>query len=371
MQLMSPRSTVIPDLDTQLPDQPHSAPPTDNHYPISRNDPISRRQSWQHRVSQDLEFKQPPSRRSSLAHVPTFSRPSSRMSEHLMSLDEEEEEIDFSAHDDPNDAADDTIRINAQQRSASPEQVYSRPPSLLHSPVHAIATPRPTLLFAIASDDVKEVRRVLESGEAGPNDDVGPQSALAFAATSNQLKHKQEIIKLLLAHGANPSVLNELQSVAPSRSVSPSESQPGGATPAASGVLETLDPATRYFISRAEAPQTRRTSSLIHRSFFRPLAKVRYDMIGQDRALEQLFRVLSMPSAAPIVVLLCGMWFWAPIVAIALRLTDETQVRVAMERVFWPEDVSAYPVCWSAVVVTDEPVSQLVPSSKCPRTRSI
>ena len=29
-------------------------------------------------------------------------------------------------------------------------------------------------------------------------------------------------------------------------------------------------------------------------------------MVGQDRALEQLFRVLSMLSAAPIVVLLCG-----------------------------------------------------------------
>ena len=33
---------------------------------------------------------------------------------------------------------------------------------------------------------------------------------------------------------------------------------------------------------------------------------MRYELIGQDRVLEQLFRVLSMPSMAPIVVLLCG-----------------------------------------------------------------
>jgi len=293
---MSPRSSTIPDLDTQLAGQPRSAPAMDHFPSIPPTDAITRRQSWQHRISRDLESKQSSSRHASLANNPPYTRPSSRLSEQLVSLNEEEE-ADFTKQYDSYAAADevdDTIRLDA------------RPPSVLRSPVHAIATPRPTLLFAIASDDVNEVRRVLESGESGPNDDVGPQSALAFAVTANQLKHKQEIIKLLLAHGANPSGLNDLQSSATSRSVSPSESQPGGQTPAAPALLDQLDPATRYFISRAEAPQTRRASALIHRSFFRPLTKVRYDMIGQDRALEQLFRVLSMPSAAPIVVLLCG-----------------------------------------------------------------
>ncbi|KAH8099633.1 P-loop containing nucleoside triphosphate hydrolase protein [Cristinia sonorae] len=226
----------------------------------------------------------------------------------MITFDEEEEELDFTAQcqsTEVGDDLDDTVRLDPLS-APSPVPVFSRPPSVLRSPVHAIATPRPTLLFAIASDDVDEVRRVLESGEAGPNDDVGPQSALAFAVTANQLKHKQEIVRLLLAHGANTSVLNGLQSPSNSRSASPSESQPGGETPSAPKVMETLDPATRYFISRAEAPQTRRASSLIHRSFFRPLAKVRYDLVGQDRALEQLFRVLSMPTGAPIVVLLCG-----------------------------------------------------------------
>ncbi|THH28401.1 hypothetical protein EUX98_g5781 [Antrodiella citrinella] len=299
--LMSPRSSSIPDLDTELAGQPRSAPAMDHCPSIPPTDAITRRQSWQHRVSRDFDSKQSSSRRSSLANIPPYIRPSSSLSEQLVSLSEEEE-VDFAPQYDDYVAADemdDTIRGDAL--------LSSRPPSVMRSPVHAIATPRPTLLFAIASDDISEVRRVLESGESGPNDDVGPQSALAFAVTTTQLKHKQDIIKLLLAHGANPSgLLNALRSRATSRSVSPSESQPGGKTPAEPALLENLDPATRYFISRAEAPQTRRASALIHRSFFRPLTKVRYDMIGQDRALEQLFRVLSMPSAAPIVVLLCG-----------------------------------------------------------------
>lgn len=66
----------------------------------------------------------------------------------------------------------------------------------------------------------------------------------------------------------------------------------------------------RYYVARADAPHTRRTSALIHRSFFRPLTRVRYELVGQDRALEQLFRVLSIHSrqlsSTPIVVLLCG-----------------------------------------------------------------
>ncbi len=208
-----------------------------------------------------------------------------------------------------------SIHRNPPQSLSRPVSVVS---SLPHSPVHAIATPRPTLIFAIASDDPAEVRRVLESGEASPNDDVGPQSALAFALTSGQLKHRTEIVKLLLAYGANPA------------SVKTMGSEGGGGTqtnyPRAEdeegyverdfeeevkrksvNPLDAADPATRYYISRAEAPQTRRASALIHRSFFRPLTKVRYEMVGQDRALEQLFRVLSMPSLAPIVVLLCGM----------------------------------------------------------------
>ncbi|KAH9848862.1 P-loop containing nucleoside triphosphate hydrolase protein [Lenzites betulinus] len=176
----------------------------------------------------------------------------------------------------------------------------SRPESVLFTPVHAIATPRPTLLFALASDDVDEVRRVLESGEARPNDDVGPQSALAFTLANGQLKNKIPMVKLLLAYGADASALRDPEEDEENGSSSKRGSQ------SLSKLLEGADPATRYYIQRANSPQTRRASALIHRSFFRPLTRVRYDVIGQDRVIEQLFRVLSMPSMAPIVFLLCG-----------------------------------------------------------------
>ncbi|OAX41570.1 P-loop containing nucleoside triphosphate hydrolase protein [Rhizopogon vinicolor AM-OR11-026] len=168
--------------------------------------------------------------------------------------------------------------------------------------------PKPTLLFAIASDDVNQVRQVLESGDAGPNDQVGPQSALAFTLTNDQLSHKNEIVKALLAYGADPSALRN-PGLNPSPeggeiSESGSHSQPAETTP------EGMDPATRYYVTRADTTHTRQTSQLIYRSFFRPLTRVRYDLIGQDWVLEQLFRVLSMHSqrlsVAPIVVLLCG-----------------------------------------------------------------
>ncbi|KAG9318755.1 hypothetical protein JVU11DRAFT_854 [Chiua virens] len=173
-------------------------------------------------------------------------------------------------------------------------------------PAHAIATPKPSLLFAIASDDVEQVRRVLENGEAGPNDSVGPQSALAFTLTNHRLAHKQEIVKALLAYGANPSALQN-PTLNPAPRIQGSN-EPSG--PPLETTLEGMDPATRYFVARADAAHTRQTSQLIYRSFFRPLTRVRYDVIGQDWALEQLFRVLSMHSqklaVAPIVVLLCG-----------------------------------------------------------------
>ena len=163
---------------------------------------------------------------------------------------------------------------------------------------------------------------MLESGKAGPNDHAGPQSALAFTLTNDKLKNKMEIVKALLAFGADPSSLNNPELNPPQRpgsSLSNDTEAEGTRDVLApqSTLLEGMDPATRYYVARANAPSTRRTSQLIHRSFFRPLTRVRYDLIGQDCALEQLFRVLSMHSQqlsiAPIVVLLCGMshfGFW-------------------------------------------------------------
>ena len=106
-------------------------------------------------------------------------------------------------------------------------------------PVHAIATPRPTLLFALASDDVEEVRRVLETGEAGVNDDVGPQSALAFTLSNPQLKNKMQMVKLLLAYGADTSVLHDPEE----EEREERSSRPGSGR--LSKLLEDVDPATR------------------------------------------------------------------------------------------------------------------------------
>ncbi|KAH9832896.1 P-loop containing nucleoside triphosphate hydrolase protein [Rhodofomes roseus] len=228
------------------------------------------------------------SRRQSL--IERYARPDSRASEPIL-FEEDEDAGELSR--------DDTLRVLRPTSSLSHTAPLSPSPP---SPIHAIATPRPTLLFALASDNVDEVKRVLDSGEVGPNDDVGPQSALAFTLTARQLKHRQEMVKLLLAHGADP--------VAAKQTIIPSRPTSAGSGEASSeplpDPLEELDHATKYYIKRAEAPQTRRASALIHRSFFRPLARVRYDLIGQDRALEQLFRVLSMPTMAPVIVLLCG-----------------------------------------------------------------
>ncbi|KAF9652896.1 P-loop containing nucleoside triphosphate hydrolase protein [Thelephora ganbajun] len=184
-------------------------------------------------------------------------------------------------------------------------------------------------MFAIASDDVSQVQRVLDSGEANPNDQVGPESALKFALTNDQLTNRLEIVKTLLAYGADPAGLKNSSSGGQEHSrrssVVISGSSPAHVghslnaseiegrkevDPVFEAMKSRMDPATRYFINRADAPKTRRTSALIHRSIFHPLARMRYDVIGQDCAFEQLFRCLSIQSqnlsVSPLVVMLCG-----------------------------------------------------------------
>ena len=197
------------------------------------------------------------------------------------------------------DIYNETIRRPIPQASSG-----ARTPAVFQQPV---VTPRPTLMFAIASDDVEQVRQVLESGEADPNDSFGPQSALAFTLTNDKLTKKLDIVKTLLSYGADPTT---------AKKVVPPCSPEGQAPELSTGrvpeptVMNGMDLATKYYVDRADAAHTQQSSALIHRSTFRPLTRVRYELIGQDRALEQLFRVLSMHSRqfaiAPIVVMLCG-----------------------------------------------------------------
>ena len=116
----------------------------------------------------------------------------------------------------------------------------SRIASMTRPPMYAIATPRPTLMFAIASDDVEQVRQVLASGDASPNEFVGPQSALAFTLTNDQLVNKVQIVKTLLAFGADPKVVttaNEWDGL-PRAGTEP--------LPPSNPLLAALDPATKY-----------------------------------------------------------------------------------------------------------------------------
>ena len=92
---------------------------------------------------------------------------------------------------------------------------------------------------------MEEVRRVLESGEASANDNAaGPQSPLTFALTATQLKHRKDIVKLLLAHGANTSSLNLPEGGSQRASMSSSQMDAQDAA-AREDVLASVDPATR------------------------------------------------------------------------------------------------------------------------------
>lgn len=217
---------------------------------------------------------------------------------------------------------------------------------LARSPLRANATPptpRPDLLFAIAADDPDAVRRVLADGATDVNESIGPQSALSFAMTNKSLKKRVEIVKTLLAFGANLRKIRE-DGHNPGRHVDGIEvGNPEIAKQDEGQGVQTTEPERdehaaamkdmdlvtryaeaenllymtsvltrgyRYYVSKAEDPQVQRLTAMIERSTFQPLTQVRYDLIGQDRSLEQLFRVLSMHSqqkhVAPIVVMLCG-----------------------------------------------------------------
>ena len=113
------------------------------------------------------------------------------------------------------DPYDETIR---QPLSKSRARSISQVPSV-------IETPRPTLMFAIASDNVEQVKQVLESGEVNPNEGVGPQSALAFTLTNDKLTNKLEIVKALLAYGADPESVKKVGVSIPEPEIS-EEKQP-------------------------------------------------------------------------------------------------------------------------------------------------
>lgn len=107
-------------------------------------------------------------------------------------------------------------------------------------------------MFAIASDNVDEVRRVLDAGEVDPNETVGPQSALMFALTNDKLSNRLDIVKTLLAYGADPTAAKNV--AVPHSSSEGQEEEEEGDSQASEHLSKTLmdeiDPATRYVTIR-------------------------------------------------------------------------------------------------------------------------
>lgn len=117
--------------------------------------------------------------------------------------------------------------------------------SSVPSPAPTSATKlEPSLMFAIASDDAKSVRRALEHGHADPNESMGPQSALAFALTNERLSHKLDIVKVLLAYGADPAALRNPELNPPHRDASAGDDAML-LSPPPTTTLEVMDPAMR------------------------------------------------------------------------------------------------------------------------------
>lgn len=187
-----------------------------------------------------------------------YLRTSSRLSETaIRPIDEEDIDDDYDEHHETHDQG-------PEYSTTSNEHIYRRvtPPPIPTPPYsapvipsarpfyHAVSTAKPTLMFAIASDDVAAVKEVLESGDAGPNDAVGPQTALEFALTNDQLVNKMEIVKTLLAYGADPRAVKQPNSVVAqrrsSRVVEGVATSGDAPEPPTASLLDDVDPALRY-----------------------------------------------------------------------------------------------------------------------------
>lgn len=232
-----------------------------------------------------------------------YPRPSSRISEPISRVEEEDVDADTTLIAPPPATA-------SLIRSSSAFALH--PPDPITRPLSAFsfhpATPRPDLLFALASDDVDQVRVALENGNVTANDQVGPQCALAFTLSNDQITNKLDIVKTLLAYGADPNALDDPALNPPARS--PSGVDPDQGLPSLGTNVENLDPATRYYVSRAKSEAMQKNRALVQRTEFQPLARVCFDLVGQDLAFEQLFRALNTRSKqrkpGPVVAVLCG-----------------------------------------------------------------
>lgn len=198
--------------------------------------------------------------------------------------------------------------------SPSPQQYPSRLSSTSRLSQNSISSHssdpsyRPQLLFAIASDKPEMVENLLASGQSFVNEmaDSGTD-LLSFTVSNENLKHKTEIVKTLLKYGADPAVLTRHESQV---SLQGPLKEEGKDSPVimANGHMNA---AMEYFLTRQSLDlDSKPTLQVLEQTSFAPLAKARFDIIGQDRVLDEFYRVIGLHSQRKsrnaLVILLCG-----------------------------------------------------------------
>ncbi|KAG8878597.1 hypothetical protein FRB97_002379 [Tulasnella sp. 331] len=216
--------------------------------------------------------------------------------------------------------------------------------SSVSSASSSAASKPPLLFWALASDNVAEVERLLASGEASANDKAGPDDlpALLFTMQNDALKNRTEIVKTLLAHGADPSVLQEVASTSGQNLTSSSESEGVGddadneerrrdSMATVKGVQRReskrlsdqvkrdrrlsrritmgMNPAIDYYMTRIREIPPKQLEAL-RKAGFDPLTRTPFHMVGQDLVLQELLRVLARhaqrDSATPVSIIFAG-----------------------------------------------------------------
>lgn len=129
--------------------------------------------------------------------------------------------------------------------------------------------------------------------------------ALVFSLTNSALKNKTEIVKTLLAHGADPSVVQHL--VSPSdasgegKTSQPNSRTEGGASgsdepgddsPLAHRLRQSINPAIRYYLSRPGAT-TQTQLAALQGGQYDQLLGARFYLVGQDLALDEMMRAVA------------------------------------------------------------------------------
>ncbi|KAF8582296.1 P-loop containing nucleoside triphosphate hydrolase protein [Ramaria rubella] len=178
--------------------------------------------------------------------------------------------------------------------------------AVIHHTPSPDPSPRPQLLFAIASDQPTEVERLLSTGMASANETTGSGTGLLEFTVSNEgLKHKTEIVKVLLKYGADPNALKRDDNLEDPK-------EPQRSLVLNKKMEEGMNPALKYYLNRPLSLDVDSKPALeaLQQSSFAPLARARFDIIGQDRVLDEFYRVLGTHSKRKgknaLVILLCG-----------------------------------------------------------------